>query len=248
MSQKIDVEVTTADGTCPAVMVTPDGAGPWPAVIVFQDAGGMRPQLITLCEDIAAMGYVAFLPDMYYRHGQWEPFDFPAIIRREPEAFAYLQKMGYSVTRLMAIADTGPFLDFLSSRPEVAGTKFGCTGYCMGGALALAAAAGHPDRIAAAGSFHGSSLASDLPDSPHRLVGTIKGRVYMAAADNDPLFPPEQAELLETALQDAGVEYTLETYPDTRHGFAIPGGNSHNAEAYARHLDALRDLFGSTLK
>lgn len=247
MSKRTDVEVTTADGTCPAVIVTPDGDGPWPAVIVFQDAGGMRPALVGLAEQIAALGYVAFLPDMYYRHGEWEPFDFPAILRREPEAFAYLEKMGYSVTRTLAISDTAAFLEFLSGRPEVAGTKFGSTGYCMGGALSLAAASGHPDQIVAAGAFHPSHLVSDAADSPQRLVGSMRARAYIAAADNDPLFPPEHHEIFKAALDEGGVDYRLVTYAGARHGFAIPGAASYNPEAFARHIDALRDLYGSTL-
>jgi carboxymethylenebutenolidase len=77
----------------------------------------------------------------------------------------------------MAASDAGAFLTFLSERRDVVGTKVGSTGYCMGGGLSLTAAAHHPDRIAAAASFHGGYLASDARDSPHRVVGQIKGRV-----------------------------------------------------------------------
>ena len=51
-------------------------------------------------------------------------------------------------------------LDFLADQPEVAGTKVGTTGYCMGGGLALNAAGRFPDRVGAAASFHGGQIAS----------------------------------------------------------------------------------------
>ncbi|MCU1360222.1 MAG: dienelactone hydrolase family protein, partial [Ilumatobacteraceae bacterium] len=66
---RTDVNVTTPDGVCPSVVITPDGDGPWPAVIMFMDAGGVRPAMIGMAEQLAQMGYVAFLPEMYYRNG-----------------------------------------------------------------------------------------------------------------------------------------------------------------------------------
>ena len=64
---RTDVNVRTPDGECPSIIVTPDGEGPWPAVILYMDAGGVRPAMVTMAERLAAMGYVAFLPEMYYR-------------------------------------------------------------------------------------------------------------------------------------------------------------------------------------
>lgn len=245
MTQRIDVEVPTPDGSCPAGLLTPGGDGAWPAVILFMDAGGLRPAMIDMGQQLAAMGYVVLVPEMYYRHGAYEPFDFQTAFS-DPGERERLMKMVGSVTKAMAASDAGAFLDFLGTRAEVAGTKFGCTGYCMGGGLSLTAAAHHPDRIAAAASFHGGRLATDAPDSPHRMAGSIKAKVYVAAADKDGSFPPEQAELLESAFKAAGVDYTLETYP-ALHGFAVPDAPVYDASAAARHWEALRDLFGSTL-
>ena len=43
----------------------------------------------------------------------------------------------------------------------------GTTGYCMGARLAVRAATGHPEDVAAAGGFHGGRLATDDAESPH---------------------------------------------------------------------------------
>jgi carboxymethylenebutenolidase len=242
---RTDVEVTTADGVCPSVLVAPEGDGPWRAVIVFMDAGGVRPAMIQMADRLAAMGYVAFLPEMYYRHGGYEPFDFETVFS-DPDERARLMSMVSSVTKAMAASDTEAFLDFLSSRPEVAGTKVGSTGYCMGGGLSLTAAAHHPDRIVAAASFHGGNLASDAADSPHLVVGRITGRVYVAVAENDPSFPPEQETRLGAALREGGVDHAIETYP-ALHGFAVPDNPTFDHDAAERHWRALGELYGAML-
>ena len=248
---RLDVSVPTPDGTCSASLFTPSapgapgGAGQWPAVILFPDAGGVRPVFHDMAQRLADLGYVAFLPDVYYRHGGYEPFDMATAFTDEGER-ARLMGMARSLTKAMAASDTGGFLDFLAAQPQVAGTKVGTTGYCMGGSLSLTAAAHHPGRVAAAASFHGGRLAGDAPDSPHLVAGRITGRVYVAAAENDGTFPPEQATLLAAALTDGGVDHTIETYP-AAHGFAVPDNPTYDPAADARHWAALTDLYATTL-
>ena len=245
MTQRSDVIVPTPDGSCPSIVVTPDGPGSWPGVIMFMDAGGIRPAMIEMAEQLAGMGYVTLLPEMYYRHGPYEPFPLDTVFS-DPDERARLMTMAGSVTKAMAASDAGAFLEFLSQLPEVAGTKVGSTGYCMGGGLSLAAAAHHPERIVAAASFHGGQLASDAPDSPDRIVGRITGRVYVAAAENDGFFPPEQAVLLEQVLSEAGVDHKMEVYP-ALHGFAVPDNPTYDPDAADRHWRALTDLLGAML-
>jgi carboxymethylenebutenolidase len=245
VTKRADVTVPTLDGSCPSILLTPDGGRSWPPVILFMDAGGVRPAMVTMAEHLAELGYVVLLPGMYYRHGVYEPFD-PATAFSDGDELARLRGMIGGLTKAMAARDTGAFLEFLAGRPEVAGTKVGTTGYCMGGGLSLTAAAHHPDRIVAAASFHGGNLASDAPDSPHLVVRRITGRVVVAGAQDDASFPPEQAELLERALTEGGVDHTLETYP-ARHGFAVPDNPTYDAPAASRHWQALEELYGAML-
>lgn len=246
MTNRNEVSVPTPDGSCPSVFVTPDGSGPWPAVIMFPDAGGVREAMVSMAERLADMGYSTLVPEMYYRFGNYEPFKLETAFT-DPSERSRLMTMARSVTKAMAASDAGAFLEFLSHRPEVAGAKVGSTGYCMGGGLSLTAAAHHPDRIVAAASFHGGQLASEADDSPHRVVGRIAGRVYVAAAENDESFPPEQAALLEEALTEAGVDHQIETYP-ALHGFAVPDNPTYDPAAAERHWNALEQLFDATLR
>ena len=188
---RTDVEVTTPDGVCPVVLITPEGTGPWPAVILYMDAGGVRPAMVEMAEQLAGLGYVAFLPEMYYRNGPYEPFSMASAFADEGER-ARLMALISGLTKAMAASDAGAFLDFLAAHPDVAGDRVGTTGYCMGGGLSLTTAARHPSRVAAAASFHGGNLASDAADSPHLIAGDIEARVYVAAAVDDRSFPPSR--------------------------------------------------------
>ncbi|PZU10899.1 dienelactone hydrolase family protein [Sphingomonas sp.] len=215
------VIIRTADGDCPTRIVTPEGSGPWPAVIVYMDALGMRPAIVKVAERLAANGYLALLPDLFYRSGDYH-------IPTPKEAFATGDLMAIigphmALTGpLKAAEDTRYLLEYLDTRSDVKGAKIGTVGFCMGGGMALAAAGTFPDRVAAAASYHGGGIASDKPDSPHLLAPRMKGEIYVAGADQDPSYPPEMAERMEEALSDAGVKHRAEIYPGALHGWMKP--------------------------
>ena len=75
----------------------------------------------------------------------------------------------------------------------------------MGGRTSVIVAGRVPDRVAAAGSFHGGGLVTDDATSPHLLADQMKATVYVAGAENDASFTPEQAETLDKALTAANV-------------------------------------------
>ena len=241
----VSSSVTTADGTCPVTLHTPNGTGPWSAVIMYPDAGGVRDTFQDMAATLAGFGYAVLLPDVYYRHGQWQPFSM-ATAFSDPGERTRLMGMIGSITSDMMASDAGAFLDFLASRPEVRGGGVGVCGYCMGGRMSLIVAGRQPDGIAAAGSIHGGGLATDQPSSPHLLADRTRATVYVAGAENDASFTPEQAELLGKALTAAGVKHTIEIYP-AAHGFAVPDNGPYDAKAAERHWIALQRLFEAAL-
>ncbi len=246
---RTEATIMTRDGTCPASVFKPQGQGPWPAVIVFMDGPGIRPALFDLGERLASNGYYVLLPDMFYRDGPYEPVtDFSRLFGDEAARATFFAKMGKTTNPDNARSDAGAFLGFLASQPEVKGGKVGVTGYCMGGGLALRAAANFPDRVAAAGAFHPGHLTTDDPDSPHRLADRIRARIYVGGADNDNGFTPEHKAQLEGALGEAGVDHRVEIYPGALHGYVMPDAPVYNAEAAERHWRELLALFDGTLK
>ncbi|MBN9102363.1 MULTISPECIES: dienelactone hydrolase family protein [unclassified Pseudonocardia] len=240
------VTIHTADGECAATLHTPNGAGPWPAVILFPDAGGVRDTFLGMADRLAGLGYATLLPDVYYRYGGFEPFDMATVFSDEDQRNRLMEMVG-SLTNDMIVADAGAFLDFLAGRPEVTGGAVGTTGYCMGGRVSMLVAGSHPERVAAAASFHGGRIAvEDDPTSPHLLADRIRATVYVAGAENDGSFTPEQSTLLDDALTAAGVDHTVEFYP-AAHGFAVPDNPTYDVVAEQRHWEALERLYGAAL-
>jgi carboxymethylenebutenolidase len=238
-----EVSISTQDGTLPARLCTPEGEGPWPGVIMYPDAGGVRGTFHAMAQQLADLGYAVLLPNLYYRLGEYQPFDLRTVFT-DPGERARLMELAGSVTPAEVTSDTEAMLAFLGDQPEVASTKVGTAGYCMGGSFALTAAGRFPDRIGAAASFHGGRLASDAPDSAHRLAGSMRATVYVAAAEDDPTFDDVQLERLSTALTEADVPHTLVTYP-AAHGFAVPDNPTYDEAAAARHWQALEELFAT---
>jgi carboxymethylenebutenolidase len=237
-----DVTIKTRDGVCPASTFTPDNtAGPWPAVIFFMDGFGIRPVMREMAQRLADGGYLVLLPDLYYRIGSYPPMDPPRIVA-DPKLREEFMKLVTSLNRDQKVSDAAAFIEFLLSRPEVKGERFGATGYCMGGNVSLTVAGAFPGRFAAVVSFHGSNLATEQPDSPHRFVKNITGRVYVAGAVEDKSFTEEQKNHLEQALTEAGVEHLIETYPGARHGFAVPDHPMFDSAAAERHWNVLFGL------
>jgi carboxymethylenebutenolidase len=142
--------------------------------------------------------------------------------------------------------DTEVFLAHFDAEPNVKHGRIGITGYCMGGRLSLYAAGHFGDRIAAAASYHGGGLATDAPDSPHRLAPRMTARVYVAGAIEDRGFDDAQKARLEQALTEAGVDHRIETY-NARHGWVPRDTPVHDPAATERHWQTLFDLFAGTL-
>jgi len=237
-----DVQIPAPDGYSNGTLHVPDGDGPWPGVLVFPDAGGARETFRHMGDRLAGMGYVVLVPDIYYRAGQWAPFNVATVFTDKRER-ARLSSLTSALTNDRIIADAGAYADFLLARPEVRGSAIGTTGYCLGGRMSLIAAGGLGRKIAAAASFHGGRLAvADNPSSPHLSADRITATVYVAGATGDDSFTTEQARLLENSLTGSDVDHTLEFYP-ARHGFAVPDNLTYDAQADARHWEALRELY-----
>jgi carboxymethylenebutenolidase len=239
------VTISTQDGQCPAHVFTPAGEGSWPAVIFYMDGLAIRPALFQLAQRLADSGYVVLLPDLFYRFGPYEPLVPTEVFQGDVRAT--VMPMIESTDNHKAADDTAACLAYLDGRSDVVGQKVGTVGFCMGGGMALTAAGRFPDRVAAAASFHGGSLATDDPVSPHLLFPKIKADVYIAVADNDPSYPPEMSERVEQALTDANVSYRSETYVGAAHGWMKPDFPVYDETAAERGWREMLALFDRAL-
>lgn len=240
------VLLPTRDGVGKGTLHVPDGDGPWPGVLMFTDIFGPRKVFNAMGDRLAGLGYVALIPDVYYREGDYRPFHVKTAFSDEKERGRLFGFAG-TLTNDRVIADANDYADFLLARPEVRGTAIGAHGYCMGGRLTMVAAGGVGDKMAAAASFHASWLAiPDDPSSPHLAADKIRASVFVAGSIGDDGFTTEHAALLDSALTTASVPHTVEIWPG-RHGFAVADQPVYDAALDERHWDTLRSFYGEHL-
>ncbi len=242
---RIDVQIPTSDGVSNGTLHVPEGTGPWPGVLVFTDIFGTRDAFLSMGDRLAGLGYVALIPDVYYRE-TYEPFDLRTAFSVAGERNR-LFGLARTLTNERVVADSGAYADFLLARPEVRGTAIGAQGYCMGGRLALVAAGGIGDKLAAAASFHAAMVAvPDDPSSPHQAADKIRAAVLVAGSIEDAGFTQEHANLLDGALTAAGVPHTVEIWPG-HHGFAVSDMPVYDEALSERHWEALQALYAAQL-
>ena len=234
--QEQELDLQTQDGAMNTFITRPDDDGPFPVVLFLMDAPGKREELHDMARRIATVGYYVMLPNLYYRRVR----EFVMAPDKREEMFGHMD----SLTNVLVCEDIRVLLDHAAKDPAASSGPAGCVGYCMSGPFAFAAAATFPDRIAASASLHGVRLFNDAEDSPHKNASKIKGEMYFGCAETDEWAPREMIDGLDAYLASTGINYQIEWYPDTHHGFVFPlrEGMYHKASA-ERHWERLFALF-----
>ncbi len=149
------VKVPVGSLSMPAYVARPTAPGTYPSVIVFQEIFGVNHHIRSVADRVAAEGYVALAPEVFYRTapGLELKYDADGLGRG-------IELMG-KVTATEAMADVAGALAYLKGRPEVGGRGTGAMGFCFGGHLTYLSACEHP--IAAAASFYGGGIAVGSP-------------------------------------------------------------------------------------
>jgi carboxymethylenebutenolidase len=237
-------DIATADGAMNSFVVHPEEGGPFPVVLFYMDAPGKREELHDMARRIAAVGYFVVLPNLYYRRSR----DYSLKERTEPamaEMFTYMAALDAATTR----CDTEALLRYVDAQREADGRRIAAVGYCMSGPLVMWAAAAFPDRLRSIASIHGANMATDRPDSPHRIASQIRCESYFACAEIDKWAPPADIAQLQAALEAAGTPHRIEWYPKVEHGFVFPTRTAvYDRAAAERHWERLFALFDRTLR
>jgi carboxymethylenebutenolidase len=161
------------------------------------------------------------------------------------EMFGLMNTLDAATTR----CDTRALLDFADALPQADAARIGAVGYCMSGPFVMWAAAAFPERLACIASIHGANMATEQPDSPHRMAPAIRCESYFACAEIDKWAPPADIQALQAALQAAGTPHRIEWYPSVEHGFVFPQRvGIYNREAAERHWERLFSLFRRLLQ
>ena len=238
------LDIASADGAMNTFVVHPEEGGPFPVVLFYMDAPGKREELHDMARRIAAVGYFVVLPNLYYRRSR----DYFLKERTEAgmaEMFAHMATLDRTTTE----RDTKALLAFVDADPAADGKRIGAVGYCMGGPIVMWAAADFADRLACIASIHGANMATERPDSPHRMASKIRCESYFACAEMDKWAPPADIDKLATSLRAAGTPHRIEWYPGVEHGFVFPHRvGVYDRAAAERHYERVFALFDRTLR
>lgn len=243
------VQVPTADGAMETFIVHPEQNGPFAAVVVYMDVWGIREELYDIARRIAAVGYCAVVPDLYYRQGRVRHAFYDAkgrmiSLHALPEAdrntvTAPLEKLSDT----MVVADTGALIRYLDANAPVRPGAMGSVGYCMGGRHVVSVAEAYPDRFRASAGLHPTSLISDRSDSPHLGLEKLRGELYCGFAETDPYATPEMIRELDGLLAQCPVAYHREIHAGAVHGYALPDRDIHHKAGANRDWELIFAMY-----
>ncbi len=221
-----DVNFVVPAGTLDGHLALPPGSGPAPAVIVVQEWWGVNEHIKSITRRLASLGFVALAPDLY--HGK---------TTRDPGEAGQLAQ---ALDTHQAVAEIGGAADFLRKHERSNG-KVGVIGFCLGGALTLAAGC-HLEGLGALVPFYGIPPADKVDYA--RLTAPVLGHY----ARRDTYVSPDKVSALVAELGRQGKSARIETY-DADHAFVNDTRSDvYSAEAasvaWARTVEFLRAHLG----
>src|SRR5690349_1157362 len=197
--------ISTADGQFSAYVARP-AADKAPAVVVIQEIFGVNAVMRGIADDLAAAGYLAICPDLFWRI---EPgIDITDQSEAEwKRAFELYQ--AFDVDKGME--DIAATIDQIRADPGCSG-KVGAVGFCLGGLLAFLTAT-RTDSNASV-SYYGVGIESRVAEA-EKLANPL----LLHIAEEDEFVPKPAQEVILKALKDHP-QIEIYTYPGRNHAFA----------------------------
>jgi len=215
VSDNSELVPTRDGGQMPAFVFRP-ASDSGPGIVVLQEIFGVTDYIKQRARDIAGIGYVVLVPQLYWRLGADValPENTPAGLQ---QAMGYMQRLDEP----QAVLDAADAL--ASLRPST--DHVGVLGFCMGGRLAYkVAAATNPDVVV---SYYGSGIASQLD-----LASQIRAPIIFHFGESDSYLPVSEAN----AIRDAFVGHDaaeVHMHAGAGHAFDNPSPMFHHAGASA---------------
>jgi carboxymethylenebutenolidase len=195
-------------------------ASPAPGVVVVQEWWGLNDHIKDVCDRFGAEGFTALAPDLYN-----------GIVATSPdEAGRLLMALNIAETEKILRGGIAALLE----DPACSSETVGVVGFCMGGQLALFAAATSPDLVSACVDFYGAH------PSVHPPLENLRAPLLGIFAEMDGSITPDVRAALDRRLTALGKEHEFHTYPGTKHGF-------FNDTRPIHHPEASRDAWRRTL-
>ena len=209
-----------------------------PAVLVCPEWWGLNDYPKHRADQLAKMGYIAFVADMY---GKGVNTEDPG----QAGAWATPLMTNRKLMRQRAFAG----LNTLLGQKYVDKTRVAAIGYCFGGTCALELArAGAP--LAGVVSFHGNVSRND-DEGPDNITA----KILICHGGADPMVTPKMLAAFEAEMNQIKANYQINIYSGAEHAFTNPAADSHhipgiayNEQADKRSWAAMKDFFEEIFK
>ncbi len=167
-------------------------------VVVIHEAWGLSDWILDVCDRLSREGFVALAPDLYAG-------------RSTHELDEALELMGaMEIPLVLEIIDDA--VATLLGHDAVEGSKLGCLGFCMGGALALGAACRNP-RIGATIDCYGVHPMVELD------LSALASPVLGIFAESDEYVEAQAVRKLEADLEAAAKRAHFTVHLGVQHAF-----------------------------
>jgi carboxymethylenebutenolidase len=207
------IDIKTPDGSFGAYLAPP-ASGRGPGVVVIQEIFGVNGFVRAVADDMAARGYFALAPDLFWR---LEP-NVQLTDKSEADWKRAFDLMG----RFDIAAGVKDIQATITHLRGVAGCtgKVGAVGYCLGGLLAYLTAA-RTDCDASVG-YYGVNIQENLGEAKD-----IRKPLMLHIADKDEYVPPAAQAKIVAGLKNNKL-VTIHIYPEMSHAFARDGGDHYD--------------------
>jgi carboxymethylenebutenolidase len=211
--------ITTPAGDFSAYVARPKAESA-PAIVVIQEIFGVNKVMRDIADGLAAQGYVAIVPDLFWRI---EPgIDITDQSEAEwKRAFELFNAFDVDA----GVNDIAATITKARQLPGVNG-KVGAVGYCLGGLLAFLTAT--RTDVDASVSYYGVGIEKHVNEA-EKLTHPL----LMHIAEKDQFVPPEAQQLILSALKDHP-QIELHTYAGRDHAFAREGGAHYDVADAAK--------------
>ncbi len=211
-----DITIKGPDGSFGGYLAKP-ASGTGPGIVVIQEIFGVNAVMRSVCDDLAAQGYLALCPDLFWR---LEPGIQLSDQSEADWSRAFELFNAFDVDK--GLVDIGATVDTLRALEGSSG-KVGAVGYCLGGLLAYLTAA-RTDADASV-SFYGVNIQTKLDEK-----AAITKPLMLHIAENDEFVPADAQAEIKAGLADHA-QVTVHSYAGQDHAFARVGGAPYDAGA-----------------
>jgi carboxymethylenebutenolidase len=225
MDDRIAIEAP--DGTFRAYIARP-AARPAPAVVVLQELFGVNADIRATCDELAAQGFIAIAPDLFWRQEPEVDLDVTS-----EDSWQHGLRLYAAFDR-----DAGPrdVMETVRTAIELneASGRVALLGFCLGALMVFLTAARY--EVDAAVAYHGADTEKYLAE-----VHGLQAPLLMHLGEEDE-FISKQAQAEIKAALAGKANATVYSYPGQRHAFARHNGTHYNAAAAALANERTREF------